>query len=123
MRTEREGGKKRKERNNKELLFTTCSSLENFQEKQLGRWKLSYLERMRRCSKGQSETRTVKTHQQNDSHWHLPSKHTSKITTVTGTYRQNTQANKLQSEACTVKTHQQVYSSDDGTSSFLFLSQ
>jgi len=75
MRTEREGGKKRKERNNKELLFTTCSSLEKFQEKQLGRWKLSYLERMRRCSKRD-----------------------------TGTYRQNTPANKRQSLARTVKT-------------------
>jgi len=120
MRTEREGGKKRKERNNKELLFTTCSSLEKFQEKQLGRWKLSYLERMRRCSKRQSLALTVKTHQQ-----------------INDRYRQNTQANKPHSlartvktpekkgnpGARTVKTHQLVYSSDDGTSSFLFLSQ
>jgi len=97
METQREGGKKRKERNNKELLFTTCSSLEKFQEKQLERWKLSYLERMRRCSKRQSPALTVKTHQQiNDSREHVPSKHTRKIKTVTDTYRQNTQDKKSQ---------------------------
>ena len=115
MRTEREGGKKRKERNNKELLFTTCSSLEKFQEKQLGRWKLSYLERMRRCSKRQSLALTVKTHQRiNDSREHVPSKHTSKITSYWNALSKHT-SKWTTVGTRTVETHQLVHSSDDGS--------
>jgi hypothetical protein len=94
MRKEREGGKKMKKRTTKNYFLLLVPVLEKFQEKQLGGWKLSYLERrMRRCSKLQSLARTVTTQQQinkslactvnthqqiKDRHWHVLLKHPSK---------------------------------------------